>query len=45
MAVHNYKELSRHKGHKIVCVGYAMTNVAIECEDCGEVLIDFERED
>lgn len=43
--------LRDHIGHKIVCVGYAydkgadaFQNVAIECEDCGCVLVDFDNE-
>ena len=50
----NYKELRRHIGHNIVCVGYALKdekgnrkshyeNVAIECETCNEVLISFDK--
>lgn len=39
-----YRELIAHKGHNIVCVTYAGgENVAIECEDCGLVLIDADR--
>jgi len=52
----DYKKLRKHIGHNLVCVGYALQdldtgepafppqNVAIECEDCNEVLIDFEAE-
>jgi len=41
-----YKELRRHIGHRVVVVGYGRPdeepeNVAIECEDCGEVILDF----
>lgn len=51
----NYKELKRHIGHDIVCVGYALQdkstggrvtewqNVAIECETCSEVLVDEDK--
>ena len=47
MSAINYEELKRHIGHTIVCVGYgkAPENVAVECEDCSEVLLDFTRED
>jgi len=43
-----YEDLKRHIGHKIVCVGYgkqgeSLENVAIECETCCEVLLDFDR--
>jgi hypothetical protein len=47
MAVSNFNDLKQHIGHKIVCVGYAegpaYVNVAIECETCNEVLLDYER--
>lgn len=44
MSVHNYKSLRAHAGHKIVCVVYGdEDNVAIECEDCNEVLLDFDN--
>jgi len=40
-----FEELKYHIGHSIVCVPYGDIddphNVAIECEDCGEVLLDF----
>ena len=50
MSAHNYDELRNHIGHKIVCVAYgkypeiAPDNVAIECEDCNEVLLDYDKE-
>lgn len=49
MSCNNYKELKEHLGHKIVCVGYGREgeeplNVAIECEDCHEVILDFDKE-
>lgn len=47
MSVSNFDELWAHVGHKIVCVQYGIApaqNVAVECEDCGCVLIDFDRE-
>ncbi len=43
MSCSNYDELVKHFGHKIVCVKYAEENVSIECEDCCEVIIDFEK--
>jgi len=48
MSVNSYDELSEHIGHKIVCVGYSQgndpfQNVALECEDCGVVLVDYDR--
>ena len=48
MSVNNFAELHAHAGHHIVCVEYGnketgCVNVSLECEDCGEVLIDFDR--
>ncbi len=49
MGVSNFKELREHIGHKIVCVKYQrhrdepIYNVAIECETCNEVLLDFDN--
>ena len=38
------EKLKRHIGHAIVCVAYGDEdeNVAIECEDCNEVIFDYE---
>jgi hypothetical protein len=44
MSAANYKDLVRHYGHKIVIAKYGDNNVAIECEDCCEVLFDFNRQ-
>lgn len=46
MAAHSFDELKAHIGHSIVCVGYGVDgqepdNVAIECETCNTVLMDF----
>ena len=46
MSAFDYESLREHIGHKIVCVCYGKKNqdphnVALECEDCGEVLLDF----
>ena len=47
MSAFNYNELKRHIGHKIACVYYgnrnSPANVAIECEDCEEILLDFDK--
>ena len=44
MSAFNYDELKRHAGHKITCVTYGEgQNVAIECEDCNEVLLDYDK--
>jgi hypothetical protein len=44
MSATDYNDLSRHIGHDVVVVTYADTNVAIECEECSEVLLDFDKE-
>ena len=44
MSVTNYEELKAHEGHKVAVVTYRGENVAIECEDCNEVLLDFDKE-
>jgi hypothetical protein len=48
MSATNYDDLRRHIGHKIVCVCYGKEgedpdNVAVECEDCNEVLLDYDN--
>ena len=43
MSATDYNDLSRHIGHKVEVVSYAEVNVAIECEDCSEVLLDFDK--
>jgi hypothetical protein len=55
MSANNYHELKTHLGHQIVCVGYGSKraqdngeppkNVAIECETCNEVLMDYDIEE
>lgn len=42
MAVNNYSELAYHVGHGVVVVTYHGVNAAVECEDCGVVLVDFD---
>jgi hypothetical protein len=49
MSVQNFDELATHYAHNVVVARYTdsegeVTAVAIECEDCSEVLIDYERE-
>ena len=43
-----YDQLREHVGHKLTCVGYGNNknpdNVAIECETCGTVLLDSNRD-
>jgi len=55
MSALDFEDLKRHVGHKIVCVHYhnppwniddstpLCENVAIECETCNEVLMDFDN--
>jgi hypothetical protein len=43
-----FEQLKEHIGHKIEIVGYGnetykIFNVAVECETCGTVLIDFDN--
>lgn len=44
MAVQNYDDLNKHRGHRVTVYGYYDENVAIECEECFEVLVDFSKE-
>ena len=50
MGAIDFNDLKRHIGHKIECVSYcdgenpeATMNVAIECETCNEVLLDYDK--
>ena len=50
MGVFDFNSLHAHAGHRISCVEYGnkdtgCVNVAIECEDCNEVLVDFNKPD
>lgn len=50
MGANSYKELRKHIGHKLECVCYGIpgrepANIAIECVDCKEVLLDFDEPD
>lgn len=50
MSVQSYEELFSHFGHNVEVasyadVGYTPANVSIECTDCNEVLLDFDREE
>ena len=49
MSVQTYNDLAEHYGHDIVIGKYTDTlgnaiNMSIECEDCYEVLLDFDYE-
>jgi len=45
-----FKELLTHVGHDLACVYYGgdatrdAVNVAVECQTCHEVLLDFDKE-
>jgi hypothetical protein len=47
MGVHDFDTLMEHVGHAVEVVPYGPyhdeVNVAIECTDCGEVLVDFDK--
>lgn len=50
MSAFDYASLRSHIGHDIKCVCYGKDgqdphNVAVECETCGEVLLDFNHPD
>lgn len=49
MSAGNFEELMRHYGHDVNVVVYGLEdnveNVAIECETCGEVLLDYDKEE
>ena len=43
MSATNYNELNLHVGHTLECVSYGNGyNVAVECVDCNEVIVDFD---
>ena len=46
MGCHSFEDLRQHIGHRIVVVGYGNpvdpANVAVECETCNEVIMDFD---
>jgi hypothetical protein len=48
MGAHSFKDLVAHVGHNVQVVLYGPqddpVNVAVECEDCNEVLMDFDAE-
>jgi hypothetical protein len=49
MSAQNYSDLYAHYGHPVVIARYTdnvgdVSNVAIECEECNEVLLDFDNE-
>jgi len=44
MSAQNYADLVAHEGHALAVYRYYTENVAIECNDCHEVLLDFDNE-
>jgi len=43
MSAQNYDDLIAHKNHSVSIYTYADENVAIECNECYEVLLDFTK--
>lgn len=44
MSADSYKELARHLGHAVEVSSYGdLENVAIECLDCFEILLDYDK--
>ena len=47
MSALDFKDLRRHVGHEIECVIFGKpkdpVNVAVVCDTCNEVLLDFDR--
>ena len=42
----DYESLKAHLGHRVVVVSYGnpdVWNVAVECENCNEVLLDYDN--
>ena len=44
MSAQNFNDLAQHNGHNIEVVIYAEQNASVECVDCYEVLLDYEKE-
>jgi hypothetical protein len=50
MSVNSFEELVYHVGHEVEVVGYGndevgTVNAAIQCEECGTILLDYDRPD
>ena len=49
MSAHDFQSLRNHVGHPVEVVTYGqndhVSNVAVECLDCNEVLLDFDNPD
>ena len=49
MSAQNFDDLYQHYGHTLVLARYTdnegeVVSVAVECEDCSEVLLDYDNE-
>jgi hypothetical protein len=48
MSSHSFSDLMHHVGHEVEVVTYGRevpVNVAVECVECSEVLLDFDAEE
>lgn len=49
MSVFDFESLKKHSGHRLECNEYGTNdltvNVTIECIDCNEILIDYDKYD
>ncbi len=46
MSAHSFETLRPHVGHKLECVTYGDNeNVVIECTDCNEILLSFNKDE
>lgn len=43
MSVNSFQELYYHYGHEITVAMYGQDNVTLECNDCNEILLDFDE--
>ena len=44
MSVYNFKGLVAHMGHSVDVACYGDDNAVIECSDCNEILVSFDKE-
>jgi hypothetical protein len=50
MSVETYKDLKQHYGHEVVVAQYTDSEgdaaaYAVECNDCDEVILNYDKED
>ena len=45
MSVISFEEARGHVGHELECVIYGDHCVSVECIDCGEVIVCYERKE